>query len=59
MTQAGVLGERFTGVPLDLAECRLTGVAAGGGVDERAEAFACAHVHRAQLLEPPQQNAIR
>ena len=25
----------------------LTGVAAGGGAVERAEAFACAHVHRA------------
>ena len=37
----------------------LTGVAAGGGVMERAEAFACAHVHRAVSFNPPQQNAIR
>jgi hypothetical protein len=26
---------------------------------ERAQAFACAHVRRAELLEPPQLNAIR
>jgi hypothetical protein len=37
----------------------LTGVAAGGGVMERAEAFASAHVHRAVLYDPPQLNAIR
>jgi hypothetical protein len=27
--------------------------------EERAEAFACAHVHRAVLYEPQQLNAIR
>jgi hypothetical protein len=25
----------------------------------RAEAFTCAHAHRAELLDPPQLNAIR
>jgi hypothetical protein len=39
--------------------CSLTGVAAGGGGVERAEAFACAHVHRAVLYDSPQLNAIR
>ena len=38
---------------------RLTCVAADGGATERAEAFACAHVHRAELFDPPQLNAIR
>ena len=37
----------------------LTGIEAGGGAMERAEAFACAHVHRAELFDPPQLNAIR
>ena len=38
---------------------RLTGVAADGGVMVRAEALACARVHGAILLVPPQLNAIR
>jgi hypothetical protein len=38
---------------------RLTGVAADGGAMERAQAFACAHVQRAGLVDPPQLNAIR
>ena len=42
-----------------LVTSHLTGIAAGGGAMERAEAFACAHVHRAILFDPPQQNAIR
>ena len=37
----------------------LTGVAADGGVVERVQAFACAHVQRAILFGPPQLNAIR
>jgi hypothetical protein len=31
----------------------------GRRVRECAEAFACAHVHRAELFDPPQLNAIR
>lgn len=37
----------------------LTGVEAGVGVVERAQAFAGAHVRRAVGLIPPQLNAIR
>ena len=33
--------------------------AADGGAMERAEALACARVHSAILLVPPQLNAIR
>jgi hypothetical protein len=39
--------------------CRLTGVEAGVGALERAQAFACAHVQRAVGLIPPLLNAIR
>ena len=41
------------------SEGTLTLVAADGGAVVRAEAFACAHVHRAKLSDPPQQNVIR
>jgi hypothetical protein len=37
----------------------LTGVEAGVGAMERAQAFAGAHVQRAIGLIPPQLNAIR
>lgn len=37
----------------------LTGVEAGSGAVERAQAFACAHVQRAVLFGPLQLNAIR
>jgi hypothetical protein len=38
---------------------RLTLVAADGEAMERAQAFACAHVQRAELLESPQVNPVR